>query len=532
MRLSTGRHSAVPAKAKTLLFDVLAGLLAVASFAAGGQSPPHLSNPHPGGMPGLPELTGVTRTTNGVTITWSGPSGSYQLLQKETMTDTNWQAVGGATNSRRQATVQATSQSAIFLVSGPAPQYAGIKACASCHTGIVGTEEHTAHAAAFTNHEFVVAKGQTNGSCLSCHTVGYGLSTGFVSLAKTPGLAGVQCENCHGPAAYHAGNPDDPTLVPQVELASALCGGCHANRYSEWQTSAHPRVISNLNASTEINNCGRCHSASARLSLIQGQAPIAGDASLGIQCISCHDPHKTNGNPAQLIYPLASMQDYYMPTNGSFASHYNPKINVCGQCHNHAGASWTNTAAQPHLSPQYNMLLGTIGEVSSGLPPKQPGSHAILLTNQCVECHMQTTPFVNATNLGDGGHTFRVDRYDVCLKCHPLPQLLVQFVQGAVSNEVQTVKLDLDYWATNSAPAALRNKYGARAWEFTAPGVLSPGGPGPDAKEQAQIPVNIRKARFNVYVVLSDGSLGVHNPEFSVTLLQDAETWIAEELSK
>jgi hypothetical protein len=184
------------------------------------------------------------------------------------------------------------------------------------------------------------------------------------------------------------------------------------------------------------------------------------------------------------------------------------------------------------LSPQYNMLLGTIGEVSSGLPPKQPGSHAILLTNQCVECHMQTTPFVNATNLGDGGHTFRVDRYDVCLKCHPLPQLLVQFVQGAVSNEVQTVKLDLDYWATNSAPAALRNKYGARAWEFTAPGVLSPGGPGPDAKEQAQIPVNIRKARFNVYVVLSDGSLGVHNPEFSVTLLQDAETWIAEELSK
>jgi hypothetical protein len=515
---------------------VLAGLLAVTRLSAGAQSPPHLSSPQPGGMPGMPVVTGVTRTTNGVTITWSGPSGSYQLLQKGEKTDSKLQAVGEATNSRGQATVQATSHSAIFLVSGPAPNYAGIKTCASCHTGIVRTEEYTAHASAFSNAEFAAAKGQTNGSCLTCHTVGYGLPTGFVSLAKTPGLAGVQCENCHGPAAYHAGNPDDPTLIPQVEPASTLCGGCHANRYSEWKASAHPSVISNLNASTQIGNCGRCHSGTARLSLIEGQSLPVGDASIGIQCINCHDPHQTNGNPAQLIYPLASMQDYYMPTNGSFAHYYNPKINVCGQCHNHAGASWTNNAAPPHLSPQYNMLLGTIGELTTGLAPHQPGSHAKLLTNQCVECHMQTTPFVSQTNQGDAGHTFTVDRYDVCLKCHPLPKQLVQFTQGAVSNEIQTVKFDLDYWATNSAPAALRKKYGTRAWEYTAPGVLSQRDPGtnagPNATEQAQIPVAIRKARYNVYVVLSDGSLGVHNPEFCVGLLQDAETWIAEALGE
>ena len=62
--------------------------------------------------------------------------------------------------------------------------------------------------------------------------------------------------------------------------------------------------------------------------------------------------------PAQLLYPLASTNDYFMPTNGVFANYYNAKINVCGQCHNDAGASWTNTAAPPHASPQYNMLLG------------------------------------------------------------------------------------------------------------------------------------------------------------------------------
>jgi hypothetical protein len=178
------------------------------------------------------------------------------------------------------------------------------------------------------------------------------------------------------------------------------------------------------------------------------------------------------------------------------------------------------------------MLLGTVGELASGLKHYQPGAHAILLTNQCVDCHMQTTPFVSTAIPGDAGHTFTVDRYDLCLKCHPLPGPLVQFTQGAVSNEVQQVKFDLDYWATNNAPAALRPKYGTRAWEYTAPGPLSPGGPGPNKTEQAQIPVNIRKARFNVYVVLSDGSLGVHNPEYCVTLLQAAEDWIEEQLAQ
>jgi hypothetical protein len=97
--------------------------------------------------------------------------------------------------------------------------------------------------------------------------------------------------------------------------------------------------------------------------------------------------------------------------------------------------------------------------------------------------------------------------------CRPL----VQFAQTTVSNQIQQVKFDLDYWAANQTNQLLRRcgKVRHRAWEYTTPGSLSPGGPGAGCRRaEALISTNIQKARFNVYVVLSDGSLGVHNPQY------------------
>jgi hypothetical protein len=514
---------------------VAAGLLLALSSVTNAQNVQHLGITQPGGLPGYPIVTGVAQVTNGVNITWDGPSGYYQLFQTESLTHPVWQAVGRATNLLRQSTVNTKFPSAFFRVAGPSPEYAGAQVCADCHSPVLDTALHTLHFGALTNAEFAAKGGQTNVSCLPCHTVGYGLPTGFVSLAKTPKLGGVQCENCHGPAASHAANPDDPALVPRIEVAATVCGGCHTSAwhptYEEWAASPHHSVISNLNTPSQIDQCGRCHSGTARSSLLEGQPPLLGDANMGIECTICHDPHQTNAFPAQLRYPLASTNDYFMPTNGAFATSYNPNINVCGQCHNDTGASWTNSAAPPHPSAHNNKLLGTDGVLASGLAPYQPGSHALLLTNQCVACHMQTTPFVSQSVPAVTGHKFTVDIYTLCLNCHPFPELLVQFTQESISNQVQALKLDLDYWATNNAPAALR-AYGANAWEYTTTNEFSLGGPGPDAAAQALIPVNIQKARFNIYVILSDKSLGIHNPEYCVTLLQNAEAWIDGELGQ
>jgi hypothetical protein len=75
-----------------------------------------------------------------------------------------------------------------------------------------------------------------------------------------------------------------------------------------------------------------------------------------------------------------------------------------------------------------------------------------------------------------------------------------------------------------------------RAWEYTSPGELSnpPGvtNAGPASIEQPLIPDTIRKARFNLYLVQRDGSFGVHNGPFAITLLNAARNWVQAEIKK
>jgi len=516
----------------------LGALMATLNLAASAQTVTHLPVTQPGGMPGIPVITGVDRLTNGVRISWYGPPGYYQIVKKGSLKDKTWQAVGARTNSTGAATIVGLTSNAFFRVAGLAPQYAGAAACEECHKGIHDSESYTKHAGAFTDPAFVAEGGQTNSACIVCHSVGYGLPGGFVGLGDKntyPRLAGVQCESCHGPAANHAANPDDVTARPRIELAAEVCGGCHTGphhpTYDEWKTSGHYQVVEDMSPASRVDSCGRCHSGSARVTLLNGgdALTVTNDANVGLVCATCHDPHEVTANPAQLRNPLVSTNDYFITTSGAFSNQYNPNINVCAQCHNHRGASWTSTSREPHHSPQYNILLGTIGELENGSATYQPAAHGTEVPNQCVGCHMQTQDTVGAQPAVTG-HSFRVESYNVCLQCHPEPEQLADFTMTAVSVQIQQIKSELDLWATTKAPSALRTKYGALAWEYSTPGDLSTGTAGPNATEQAQIPDDIKKARFNLYLVQNDGSFGVHNGPFVIALLDNARNWVETEL--
>ena len=390
-------------------------------------------------------------------------------------------------------------RSEIVAPASTTSQFAGYQACLECHTPIEQTLSMTRHA-----------------------------------------QVGVQCENCHGPAANHAANSYDPVSRPVVPYDGSTCGTCHSGpqhpTYEEWTTSEHSEVVEDLNPPDRISSCGRCHSGSVRVNLVEGTPLPVGDANQPLGCPTCHQPHQLTGLPDQLRNPLFSTNDYYLTTTSIFTNNYDPTINLCGQCHNHRGASWTTSSAPPHTSPQYNILLGTVGELGSGSAQYDPGSHALLITNQCVGCHMQSAPYVSSNQPAITGHSFAMNSYGVCAGCHGSAanaSNLVVFASGIITNQIQAVQVSLNQWALQKAPAILGTaQYGTRAWEFTTPGTLSPGGPGPAAAQQALIPVNIQKARFNLYLVLYDGSLGVHNPLYCLTLLDTAENWVEQELSQ
>jgi formate-dependent nitrite reductase cytochrome c552 subunit len=343
------------------------------------------------------------------------------------------------------------------------------------------------------------ARAQYAGSqaCIECHGAIYN------TASKTRHFqVNVGCESCHGPSAQHAADYSDPTVLPVVDTLGTVCGNCHDGAqhpyYSQWSASAHKAAA--------------------------------------VGCPTCHDPHAVHTwtnvlsglrYTNQLRTVIASTNNYFHATSTVSAAN----INLCAQCHNHHGASWTNSAAPP-VMPQYNLMLGTIGELSTGSAHYQPAAHALRISEQCVGCHMATAPYQSPSQPANTGHKFKVELFSTCVNCHPYPQQLVQFVTDAVTNRILTIKYELDQWALTKAPATLRAKYGRRAWEYTAPGELSSGGGGPTAAEQAQVPVNIRKARFNLYLVQHDGSAGVHNGPFFITLLDAAQNWVEAELSQ
>ncbi len=98
-----------------------------------------------------------------------------------------------------------------------AAEYIGAKKCKMCHIKQYKSWAKTSMAESFENLKpGVKAEAKTkagldpekdytaDAKCLACHTTGYGKPGGFVSIEETPKLAGVQCEECHGPGSEYS----------------------------------------------------------------------------------------------------------------------------------------------------------------------------------------------------------------------------------------------------------------------------------------------------------------------------------------
>jgi hypothetical protein len=377
--------------------------------------------------------------------------------------------------------------------------------------------------------------------------------------------ASVQCEHCHGPGWFYVGYASDicaqchdhPPEYHTVADArrnrmetthrrlegtepGQACKGCHLGR--GWlrslrghDSTSEPEV--ELQTGMEGVSCASCHATHdkqcAKQLRICGWVEIPGltfEAGQGALCIACH-----NGEADIFQGPLLRQ---FLPGLAK------------GGRKGHGGGSEpdaTHPDAAPH-APQFQVLTGRGGRFLT-LPQRytaNPVMPHMWVTESCVGCHYHA----DATAWGSGGHTFRLapqaveskDRQcpprpdfariksskdaTTCTRCHGAMDGLNRLGMGdydgngrvqGIADEVEGLLLALRQEMLRHAPNGFLVE-GERIAMATPECT-----PLRTAKGELIAPEGLlQKAAWDYLMILRDGSAGIHNPKYTVRLLQNA----------
>ncbi len=420
--------------------------------------------------------------------------------------------------------------------------------------------------------DYATSSRLANVQCENCH----GSASAHVNIDShlyhpVNTVAAEVCGGCH--SAPRHGTYNEWTNSPHSQLVEEFpesqmftCGTCHVG-------AARLEMVKNYE---------RRHKGLASSTNYLEMPAISDEAAGTASCVVCHDPH-SDALTAQLRNPMNST-NYFGFYSGSttdlstnafgvvttsykndvFSAQYNPNIQICGQCHNGRGVRWDgksyawNASSNamvlgtsqsfsrgPHHSPQYNILIGIIqpdylNVNAQGVATNYFAAHSgaprgtsAANTNQCVTCHMPTFALNASGSTNYLGHTFAMMTNN-CTLCHGSVPNIEDFQTTTTNSIAKAVDL-LNQWAKVKGPGifgANYSKYGQNAWEYQNIGALaSITNAGPSSTDATKVPDAIKQARFNLYSVLNDGSMGVHNPKYIPFLIADAAAKVTSQFS-
>jgi len=354
----------------------------------------------------------------------------------------------------------------------------------------------------------------------------------------------VTCEQCHGPGSLHAASPSpDATTILGVPNSNSpvICAQCHGPIYDDWNGTLHAQILTDpigLSVSSERSSrCIQCHSGLFRTETAEQGIDVGNSTELPdamivnfqtwainnipntANCATCHNPHKTTG-PDNLTWQGNEVQLRHLELNTDTTQVAAPATaptfvnfnQICAQCHNGRGMnpadSYLSTSGATsrfpgHANCQYNMLMGSGGVEGSGTVQRNM-AHATA-PGQCAHCHMPASK-----------HTY-VPSYDIsCQPCHTADgaAALATSAKTTIINSEYALLTRMESWATThfSQPTW---------WDYTSNITTSPT---ITSAQEATVPIQIREARYNYWMINIDNSFGPHNFPYMTTLLQVANS--------
>ncbi len=348
-------------------------------------------------------------------------------------------------------------------------------------------------------------------------------------------LFGAIFMSCEGPAGIDGvdGVAGDPGAD-----GTAVCMTCHnagtvyAAKVDQFNESAHALGT----YYSRGGDCSGCHSTDGFLARMDfTSADEIFDLNLtdqsAISCRACHMVHTTYDDTdwdltfADQVTETILGIDNADVASGEFADMGD--VNMCVQCHqsrNPTGApSATSTADVPlshywgpHHGPQGNILNSQGGaEVGTGYPTTA-FNPSTSFAHDCITCHMN-----------EGSHTLALDE-SACTTCHSD----IEDKLAAIQDEVEGKLTDLG--RTLAALGGLDpDTEEETIWNGTehVTTIDTVGyhamGAGYGGYSDNLVSADLGRCVFNYLLIAEDQSMGVHNPDYIITLLDNTITLAA-----
>ena len=250
------------------------------------------------------------------------------------------------------------------------------------------------------------------------------------------------------------------------------------------------------------NDCAKCHSHEGFLETQRtGRDTTAADFAIptNITCNTCHDTHETFDFDVDGVdYALRTKIPVALMIDMNSTIDFGNSSNLCANCHQprtgpptaDGDGNFTHSSIRygPHHSPQSTMLAGIGGyETLTGQYPTA-GTATHMTAGACTLCHMPDKD-------GVASHDW-VPTIESCQECHTtLTDFDFNGVQTDVMAKMETLKALL-----------------------VANGLLTDTG----STIAGTFPIAHAGALFNYKTVLEDQSHGVHNPAYTMALLDES----------